>query len=73
MKREFIGRAIKGMNSNENIANQFDLWLYGERTVFDVPATIEQLTFDEVVDFADQFFDPTKLTRYQILPRGDQK
>ena len=73
MKREFIGRAIKGMNSNENIANQFDLWLYGERTVFDVPATIEQLTFDEVVDFADQFFGPAKLTRYQILPRGDQK
>ena len=73
MKREFIGRAIKGMNSNENIADQFDLWLYGERTVFDVPATIEQLTFDEVVDFADQFFDPAELTRYQILPRGDQK
>lgn len=73
MKREFIGRAIKGMNSNENIANQFDLWLYGERGLFDIPEIIEQLTFDEVVDFADHFFDPTKLTRYQILPRRDRK
>lgn len=73
MKREFIGRAIKGMNSNENIANQFDLWLYGEQTLFNVPATIEKLTLDEVVDFADRFFDANKLTRYQILPRGDQR
>lgn len=71
MKREFIGRAIKGMNSNENIANQFDWWLYGNHTLFDVPEVIEKLTLDELIEFAKQFFIPEELTRYQIMPKGE--
>lgn len=69
MKCEFIGRAIKGMNSNENIANHFDYWLYGNQTLFDVPSVIEQLTLDKIVEFTYKFFDQSEVTSFQIIPK----
>lgn len=69
MKREFLGRAIKEMDSNENIANHFDYWLYGDQTLFDIPTVIEQLTLDKVLEFAHQFFDQDEVTRFQVIPK----
>lgn len=69
MKREFIGRTIRGMDSNENVANHFDYWLYGDQTLFDIPAVIERLTLDKVVEFAHQFFEQGEMTRFQIISK----
>lgn len=69
MKKEFIGRYIKGMNSNENIANQFDQWLFGEKTIFDIPQLIDNLQMSDLIRLADDFFQPDQITEYKIYPK----
>lgn len=69
MKKEFIGRYIKGMNSNENIADQFDKWLFGNKTLFDAPKMIEKLKLSDLLDLSKQLFKENNTTEFRIYPK----
>lgn len=69
MKREFIGRYLKGMNSNENIADQFDQWLFGNQIILDAISAIQNLSIDDLIKLAEQLFKAEQITEFQILPK----
>lgn len=69
MKHEFIGRYIKSMNYNEGIADRFDKWLYGEKTIFDVPQLIANLTITDLVQLANDLFKKEEITEFVINPK----
>lgn len=69
MKREFIGRYLKGMNSNENIADQFDQWLFGNQIILDAISALQNLSIDDLIKLAEQLFKAEQITEFQILPK----
>ena len=69
MKKEFLGRYIKELNSNENIASEFDQWLFGSTTLFDMVPLLQKITLNDLVELASELFKKKEITEFQILPK----
>ena len=63
-----IGRIIFMANSLEAIANRYDQQLFGQATIFDEPAVINDLRLEDLATIAEQLLTSQAISEYQIRP-----
>lgn len=68
LKKKMIGKYFQSLNSLEYIANQFSQSLFGELTLFDMLAVIDELQLSDIKAAAKAFVNKEGLSRFYILP-----
>ncbi|GBG94599.1 peptidase M16 [Ligilactobacillus salitolerans] len=69
-KKEYLGQYIQAQNSLESIANSYEGNLFGQTTVLDQAALIQEISLADVLAAISQLCDPQVLSIYRILPEG---
>lgn len=69
IKKEMYGDFIKSLDSTEHLANQFMSYLTEKESYFDIPDILRQLTFTEVIEIGNAFFDAAEVTDFTIVPK----
>ncbi|CAH0346121.1 pitrilysin family protein [Bacillus sp. CECT 9360] len=64
-----IGSFLRALNSPEYIANQFTRYAFNDMDLFDVVPVLENITFKDVKQAAEQLIDEERMTVCQILPK----
>jgi predicted Zn-dependent peptidase len=69
-KKKKIGAFLRAINSPEYIANQFTRYAFNEMDLFNVVPALEKITFNDVLTVVSQYFDETRFTVCQVLPKA---
>lgn len=70
IKRKFKGDFIQSLNSLDFIAHSFISYYHRGIDMFDFPLALEELSFDEVVNYIESFFDEDRMSISMVLPKG---
>jgi predicted Zn-dependent peptidase len=68
-KKKKIGAFLRSVNSPEYIANQFTRYAFNEMNLFDVVATLEKITLEDVKALAAEFISEERFTVCQVVPK----
>ncbi|MBS4203718.1 EF-P 5-aminopentanol modification-associated protein YfmH [Lederbergia citrea] len=68
-KRKRIGGFLRSINSPEYIANQFTRYAFNEMGFFEVVPVLEDLTYTDITNAAKNFFDDSRMTVCQVVPK----
>ena len=68
-RRKELAAFYVRLNSPEYIANQFTRYAFNEMNLFDVVPVLEELSFDDILDVAIQFFAENRMTICQVVPK----
>jgi len=69
LKRAFIGRFVKSLNSLEFIANQYPKYHTKQHTLFDVISITQSITLEDLIDFERLVKDKTHYSSFIIKPK----
>lgn len=69
-KKKRIGGFLRSLNSPEYIANQFTRYLFNDMNLFDVVPVLEELTYDDIIQVANELFAEERMTACQVLPKS---
>ncbi|TRZ38657.1 insulinase family protein [Niallia circulans] len=69
-KKKRIGAFLRAVNSPEYIANQFTRYSFNGMNLFDVVATMEQITVEDIQAAAQRFIDESRMTVCQVVPKA---
>jgi predicted Zn-dependent peptidase len=68
-KKKKIGGFLRQLNSPEFIANQFTRYFFNDMNLFNVVPTLEDITFSDLKNTANQFFEEDRFTVCQVVPK----
>ncbi|ONK23187.1 peptidase M16 [Bacillus sp. VT-16-64] len=69
-KKKRIGGFLRSLNSPEFIANQFTRYAFNNSNLFEVLPVIENITHNDAVTAAQQFFSEDRISVCQVIPKG---
>lgn len=69
-KKKRIGGFLRSLNSPEFIANQFTRYAFNNSNLFEVLPVIENITHNDAVTAAQQFFSEDRISVCQVVPKG---
>ena len=64
-----IGAFLRSLNSTEYVANQFTRYTFNEMNLFEVVSELEQLTFGDIQQIANNLIVDERITICQVLPK----
>ena len=68
LKKKMLGKYFQSLNSLEYIANQFTQDLFGELTLFDLPAVIQAIELEDCLRAGEQFIKKENFSRFYLEP-----
>lgn len=72
LKKKMLGKYFQSLNSLEYIANQFTQSIFGDLTVFDVPAVIESITLEDVLAAGKTLIKEEAFCTYYLYPEEEK-
>lgn len=69
LKREMYGDFLQSLDSVEQVASQFNLFLTNQDTYYDIPDILEKIKLEEVLSIVDNFFKHAEESDFTVFPK----
>lgn len=69
VKREVYGAFLRGLNSLEYLASNFIASLSEQENLFDVPALLDEIDLEEIIETGRRFIENCDITDFTIFPK----
>ncbi|MGT2934979.1 EF-P 5-aminopentanol modification-associated protein YfmH [Streptococcus castoreus] len=69
LKQEMYGDFIQSLDSIDQLASQFNLYLSDRETYFDIPRIIETITLKDVLAIGRDFFEGADVSDFTVFPK----